>query len=171
MYRMNDKPAAIEKIQYYLRLVGNPNIFVAPTGIYDENTRLSVVDFQKREGLSQTGIVDLTTFNLLYKVFNKITERDRIRQGLDFLISFPLYPGESSSALQHINGIMRRLLDHYGQPHSLRDSNFYSKGTSDAVGILRKIYLLPLADLIDEELYGRMISDFNSIFDSSKKTI
>ena len=47
MYRIYDKPEAIKNVQQYLSVVGNPNIFVAKTGIYDENTRLSVINFQK----------------------------------------------------------------------------------------------------------------------------
>jgi hypothetical protein len=66
----------------------------------------------------------------------------------------------------HVNRTLTRLLDHYGYTHNLRESNFYSQNTADAVKILRRIYLLEDKNLIDEELYGRMINDHDSIFES-----
>ena len=42
MYRINDRSSAIKRVQEYLRSVGNKNIFVAPTGIYDENTKANL---------------------------------------------------------------------------------------------------------------------------------
>lgn len=163
MYRINDRPAAIERVQRYLRVAGNPDIFVAPTGVFDENTRLSVIDFQEKNSLEGSGVVDRTTFDLLFAAFTLLTERDRIREGLDSFIEFPLKPGQYAEPMIHINRTLARLLNHYGQPHTLRESNFYSKSTSEAVRLMRGIYLLEGEDLIDEHLYLRMITDHDSI--------
>ena len=167
MYRINDRPAAIESVQNYLRTVGNPDIFVAPTGIFDENTRLSVIDFQGRNGLTESGVVDRITFELLFAAFVALTERERIRNTVDSFISFPVLPGSFSDAMIHLNRMLLNLLNHYGVPHNLRYSNFYSENTSRAVKEARRIYLMDSEDLIDEELYARMVSDHNSIFDST----
>ena len=166
MYRINDRPAAIERVQNYLRVAGNPEIFVAPTGVYDENTRLSVIDFQEKNGLSTSGIVDRITFEILFSTFVALTERDRIAKAFGSFINFPIIPGSFSDAMIHINRILRSLLNHYGITHDLRESNFYSESTSQAVKEARRIYLLGTADLIDEELYDRMVRDHNSIFKS-----
>lgn len=166
MYRINDRSAAIESVQRYLRVAGNPDVFVAPTGVFDDNTKLSVIDFQQKNGLDADGVVDKNTFDLLFAAFTFLSERDRIREGLDSFILFPLLPGQHSDPMLHINRTLRRLLDYYGKHHSLRESNFYSGSTSDAVKQIRKIYLLGDKDLIDEELYNRMIKDHDSIADS-----
>ena len=166
MYRINDKSSAIESVQRYLRVVGNQDIFVAPTGVYDENTKLSVMDFQGKNGLSVDGIVDIITFDKLFYQYSLILERDNIREKFDSFIRFPLLPGQFSGAMIHINRTLSRLLDHYGETHNLRESNFYSPSTADAVKIIRRIYLLEDKNLIDEELYGRMINDHDSIFES-----
>ena len=166
MYRINDKSSAIESIQRYLRVVGNQDIFVAPIGVYDENTRLSVLDFQEKNGLTVSGTVDIFTFDKLFHQYLLISERNNIREKYDSFITFPLLPGQFVDAMIHINRTLSRLLDYYGETHNLRESNFYSQNTADAVKRLRRIYLLEDKNLIDEELYGIMINDHDSIFES-----
>lgn len=163
MYRIYDKPEAIKRVQRYLATASNPEIFVAPTGFFDENTALSVKDFQLMHNLEPTGAVDYTTFTLLYKEYLLITKTSEVRRITDAFITFPLLPGYLGGEMLHINRMMRATLDHYGITHSLRDSNFYSDETANAVKILRKIYLLEEGNIIDEEFYQRLIKDQDSI--------
>lgn len=171
MYRINDRSSAIKSVQRYLRVVGNPEIFVAPTGVFDDNTRLSVIDFQEKNNVEPSGIVDRITFDLLFLAFTLHNEKNRIREGYDSFISFPLIPGAFHPAMIHINRTLARLLNHYRKHHSLRESNFYSKSTSEAVKLMREIYLLGDVDMIDEELYGRMVTDHDSINDLDNNLI
>ena len=163
MYRIYDKGEAIRSVQTYLRLVGNPDIFVAPSGIFDENTRLSVIDFQREYGLTPSGIVDYETFVLLYDEYDAVTKRSEVRDMTDSFISFPILPRERRDAMLHINRSLGRIMDYYGFTHRLRDSNFYSSETSEAIMILRRVYIMGDVDLIDEEFYRRMIIDHDSI--------
>ena len=66
MYRIYDKAAAIREIQVYLREIADSDIFIAPSGIYDDNTRRAIIDFQSEKGLEITGEVDKATFDLLF---------------------------------------------------------------------------------------------------------
>lgn len=163
MYRIYDRPEAIRSVQRYLRLAGNPDIFVAPSGVFDENTRLSVIDFQSRNQLDPTGVVDYETFVILYEEYVFLNDKNTLNEKLDSFIDFPLLPGYIDDAMIHLNRSLRRILDHYGFTHRLRDSNFYSAETSRAVEILRSVYLLDPGDLIDEEFYIRMVKDHDSI--------
>lgn len=59
----------IEFLQYFLDILSvfyNNIPDIAYTGIFDEQTRLAVIEFQKMKGLSPTGIVDTETWNQLY---------------------------------------------------------------------------------------------------------
>lgn len=167
MYRINDRPAAIERVQNYLRVAGNPEIFVAPTGVYDENTRLSVIEFQREKGLVASGIVDRITFDTLFSAFVSINERDKIAKDFGSFLDFPIIPGSFSREMIHINRILRTLLDYYGVTHDLSDSSFYSKSTSRAVNEVRRIYLMGTADFIDEDLYLTMVRDHRSLFNNT----
>lgn len=164
MYRINDRSSAIERVQEYLSMVGNKSFFVVPTGVYDENTRLSVIEFQRENGINTDGIVDLITFNMLFDSYSYILQNKKTKEMVDSFISFPLSPGLFADEMIHINRMLIKLLDFYGHPHSLSESNYYSKSTSDAVISIRKIFFLGENDLIDEELYRRMIIDYDSIY-------
>ena len=163
MYRVYDKPEAIRSVQRYLRVVADPNIQVIPTGVYDENTRLSVLNFQSENQLNATGEVDYNTFEKLYSQYVLLTEKAKIDDMTDSFIGFPLLPGDMDDSLMHINRSMKRILDYYGFTNRLTDSNFYSLETAMAVDILRSVYLLDKYQMIDEIFYKRMIDDHNSI--------
>ncbi len=163
MYRINDKPEAIKRVQKYLATASDAEIFVAPTGVFDENTRLSVIYFQQSKNLEPTGIVDYLTFTLLYDEYSFITQNNEVRRITDSFIDFPLLPGYLGNEMSHINRTIRRVLDHYGITHSIRESNFYSNETAKGVKILREIYILDEGNMIDEEFYLRLIRDHDSI--------
>jgi hypothetical protein len=163
MNRVYDKTEAIRDVQTFLRVVGDPNIFVAPSGVFDDNTRLSVIEFQSRFSLEPTGVVDYESFNLLYREYVLATSNEQTREITDSFIDFPLSPGDFKKEMTHINRTLARLLDYYGHTHRLRSNNFYSNETSLAVKILRSVYMLGEDDYIDEEFYRRMIIDHDSI--------
>ncbi len=163
MYRIDDKPEAIRQVQTYLRVVGNPEIFIYPSGIYDENTRLSVIDFQTSRDITPSGDVDKTTFDLLFSEYVTANDKNELNRTLDSFISFPLLPGDSSDGMTHINKTLSRVLEHYGHTHSLRGGNFYSDETAEAVKIMRGIYMLEELEMIDEVFYLRLIADHDSI--------
>ena len=163
MYRNYDAKSAIREVQTYLALAGTPDIVVVPSGIFDENTRLSVKDFQRRESIDSTGVVDLETFDRLYNAYTVLEEKEKINSKTNSFISFPLKPNQSSKGMMHINSMLSRLLDYYGFTHNLRQSNFYSSETENAVAIMRNIYLLEEKNYIDEALYSRMLKDHDSI--------
>ncbi len=163
MYRIYDTPAAIREVQIYLGLAGNPDIIVVPSGVYDDNTRLSVTDFQRTEGLGETGVVNRETFDKLYEVYAVLRDIEELKSNTDSFITFPVLPSMSSNGMVHINGMLSRLLDYYGYTHNLRESRFYSSETDRATKTLRKIYRLEDGFGIDEILYIRMVKDHDSI--------
>ena len=168
MYHINDRSQAIKNVQKFLMLIGTPEIFVAQSGVFDENTRLSTINFQKENELEPTGIVDAATFDLLYKKYEKQIKIDELNKAFGAFITFPILPGYQSDALLHINRTMGRVLDYYGYTHRLRESNFYSGETAKAVSTLQKIYQLPALDGIDETFYMRLLTDHNSVYRNSQ---
>ena len=167
MYRIYDKPEAIKRVQQYLSLVGNPNIFVAKTGIYDENTRLSVIDFQTNNSLTQSGIVDKETFDSLYEKYVYNEKKENIKNSADSFISFPILPGSHANGMIHINQMLENILNYHAKTHRILPSTFYSSATSEGVRLIKQIFLMNDGDFIDEHLYFRMIEEHNSIGDIS----
>ena len=67
----------VRGLQYFLAVVGAYYESVQPiqiTGVYDDQTELSVKSFQRLFGLPQTGIVDERTWNALYRAYEGIVE-------------------------------------------------------------------------------------------------
>lgn len=162
MYRINDKAAAIRNIQRFLAKISSDRA-VVPSGVYDEDTRLAVIDFQKRMDIAPSGAVDRGTLDMLYAEYISKAKTETLARGVGSFISFPLREGNMDGAVIHLNKTLSDLLDHYGITHRLRSSSFYSSETAEAVRIMRKIYLLPEDTLVDEELYIRMIADHSSL--------
>ena len=163
MYRVYDKRALTEQIQRFLIGVEGNADAVAPTGMFDERTKKSVSNFQRKNQLEITGIVDEVTFELLYEQYLSEKLNKSIREKTSAFIIFPILPGSRSDGLIQIHRAMASLLDYYGQTHRIRESNYYNEETKKAINLLRKIYLLEEAEIIDEELYFRIMNDLNSI--------
>ena len=103
---------AITKLQTYLRaqsLIDKSFPYVPIDGIFDTQTKLALMEFQKRNNLAQTGVADRTTWELLYTQYLEILESTSLPQAI---IPFPSYPqnyairrGEKSflvAVLQHM---------------------------------------------------------------------
>ena len=164
MYRINDEQAAIREIQRYLVLIGTPEIPVVTTGIYDDNTRASVTDFQKKNGAVADGVVNRETFEMLYEAFLLQEKINEVNNSIGSFFDFPLKIGDMSEEMFGINTTLARLLDHYGYTHNLRSSRYFSRETARSVAEIRKIYKLTYGEEIDEILYYRMIRDHDSIY-------
>ena len=172
MYRIYNKSKAIRSIQKYLMAVGNPAFTVVPNGIYDENTRLSVIDFQNNMSIEPSGIVDYTTFTLLYNEYLLFCKIKKFRDKVGMMKNLPYLPGDINDEIRNFNLLAEKLLNYYGFTHRLRLGNYYSEETRRAVNILRAIYLLEPSAMIDEILLSRMLDDVASIerFDKIKNT-
>ena len=157
MYRIYDKAAAIREIQVYLREIADSDIFIAPSGIYDDNTRRAIIDFQSEKGLEITGEVDKATFDLLFSEHLIKKEKNEVPYSL------PMKKGDMNDLLVNINRMMKKVLDYYGFTNRLATSSFYSNETARAVDLLRRVYQLENREEIDEIFYKRLIMDLRSI--------
>lgn len=82
----------VRGLQYFLAVVGAYYASVQPiqiTGYYDAQTEASVKSFQRVFGLPQTGIVDETTWNDLFRAYQGIVESVPVNTDLTPV----LYPG------------------------------------------------------------------------------
>ena len=125
MYSIEDRQEAIRELQKYLKEAGDSAIPIVPTGVYDENTRVSVERFQEDRGLEKTGRANRETFELIYAVYLEIL-RKRLAQsiaGAD--VVFPLKRGNSTSELYRINNTLANIMKRYRIPHNIRRSEFF----------------------------------------------
>ena len=75
-WNRESSPIQIQILQYVLRELSTEYKFgdIQLSGIYDDVTRDAVIKFQQKNGLTQTGVVDRVTWNLLAEQYNKIAD-------------------------------------------------------------------------------------------------
>lgn len=165
MYKVYNKSDAVKQVQNYLAQVGNLDFFVAPTGIFDSNTRSAVKEFQSREGLNDTGVVDKTTFDLLYQksAFEQI--KYDVSKATKSFISFPIYYGDRADGMDRINHMIETVLRHHGKDHRVTKTAYFTKETLAGVNMLKEIFMLEGEESIDEIFYYRLVNEYTSIHD------
>ena len=75
---------------------------------------------------------------------------------------FPIFPNNRHCLMLEINSMMADLLDRYGHTHALRQSCYFSDESLKAARLLREIYMIKNADVIDERLYKMIKRDYLS---------
>ena len=153
MYKNYDKASAIRFVQIYLNKIGQNDIFVAPSGVFDETTRNAVAAFQATIEKPQTGIVDKETLEHLFENYAKVGQTN-----------FPItYKGEYSKRVLYINSILSDLNDHYGFNKYIVVNSLYSEQTHEILIDLSKTYMLDYDGYVYKQLYDRIILDHNSL--------
>ena len=109
MYRIENKQSAVKEIQKYLISV-NEGGEIAPTGVYDVDTRAAIEAFQQKMGVSVTGSVNYQTFTLLYKNYVQNSKKEQTNNNYPH-IDFPVRLGDFGENVLHINSLIFYLLE------------------------------------------------------------
>jgi len=158
-------------IQRYLRQLSytGENIPAPPIdGIYDTATAQAVRSFQAKEGVPQTGVVDRTTFDLL---FRRYEESLRERSAPVPLAAFPrlsadytLREGDESFLVRLIQYALGELELIYEGFESIPQSGIYDAATVEAVRGFQKRHSLPETGEVDRATWDALASVYNREF-------
>jgi peptidoglycan hydrolase-like protein with peptidoglycan-binding domain len=162
MYKSNDNNAAIREIKKYLYALNQstyPSIRrTTVDGVYDDETRGAVMDFQALMALEQTGIVDYETFTLLYSEYLIALESkkpDRITSGGEF----PLSIGDMNEDVRLLHIYINELSRVYSSLGDVGTSSYYSSDTADAILTLSRIYMMEETNSTDRAMMDRITYD------------
>ncbi len=169
MYQAYDTYSAITEVQEYLSVVTDEKIPIQKVGVYDENTRLAVMDFQRRSNIPQSGIVDKTTFDALYAEYEKEMLKSEVNKMSDS--TFPIQEGSSGEEVRSLNIKMKEILEYHGLTHNIRPSSYFSDESTKAAIELRGIFSLDEKEHIDEGLYYRIENEHKSLKIFSEENI
>ena len=167
MYELLDKPAAIREVQRFLHLISDSNDGKIPRisidGIYGEETKDAVMAFQSLNNINATGIVDLITFDALYREYKFISD-DKARD--DRIITdegFPIKLGSQSEDVLIINLMLSELGKTYTEIGYVEHSKYFSKNSQNATIELQKIFLYPQTGEIDAIFYERLGKELDAL--------
>lgn len=168
-YDFRNEPARIRVLQQMLRFIsrasGDETLNVAVDGRYDRGTENAVRAFQRKYGLSETGVVDLPTWEKIREIYaaygSGILDGDG--EGIyPFLRPrTEVRAGEKSTLvmiLQIILDSLRLFYDGYGE---IPLSGVYDKATEDAIRAFQRANLLDATGVTDRVTWNRLAEAYN----------
>lgn len=165
MYSIYDKPMAIREVQRYLLLISQEDgrITEVPVdGIYGEPTRIAVAEFQKNNGLKQTGTVDKETFDLLYLTYTEIRDERDASSYVTVIEAFPLRLGDNGVDVEQLNLMLRQLGEYYIDLKRPEAEAFFSPVTEAAVKEMQKKFLEKETGVVTKKLFRRLRNEISA---------
>ncbi|MBR5826129.1 MAG: peptidoglycan-binding protein [Clostridia bacterium] len=156
---MTEKQKAIYEAQGYLRNIsrafGEIPLLI-PDGIFGEETEKTVLAFQKKQGLEETGIINYETWTAI------VDENDRA-----FFISsdsllianeeFPLRRGMQSGTVAHLNTMLQRLGESYGNFSTIEVSDVFDAETERNVKQWQRVIRTEETGEVDKLTWERLV--------------
>ncbi|MGN0596749.1 MAG: peptidoglycan-binding protein [Ruminiclostridium sp.] len=165
MYTEQQKRDFIREIQTYLhyisRLEGSIPV-VIPDGIYGNETRAAVTDFQKLYGIKPTGEVDQGTWDRVVIVYRDLAE---IPRPVYFLPTrnYVIGKGDTGSLVYMVQLMLKELGDFYGNISSPRVSGVYDTDTENAVKDWQKSARLKQTGSTDMDTWNILADAFSRL--------
>lgn len=173
MYQQGDKRSAVREIQKYLYVLSDKKYETIPRipidGIFDEETKAAVIEYQKIKLLTESGVVDFETFTALYDDYISVVDNFYTN---DYIIgdsSFPLSENDQNEDVRALHLMINELRKSYPQIVNVGTGSYYSKRTADAVEALRELFVFPKSRKVDKELYRRLKTEINARNQTERK--
>ena len=169
MAEIQNTAQAIKNLQRYLRRLsfeeGGPER-VAIDGIFEDNTRNSLISFQKSAGLEPTGVADMETWDALFSEYSRLTERDYEEQ----LSLFPDTPidysfgyGDKFLLVKVLQLLMIELAIEYDAFEEIKDSGIFDADTEKAIRAFQRINLLDDTGRVDRRTWSRIVRAYENL--------
>ncbi len=173
MYFTGDEKAAVKEIQQYLLsyyyFIDSDIDRVAVDGIYGEETKNSVIKYQKIKGLQESGKVDLSTFNSLRNDYIIAEEKNKADKSILSKKTFPLKSGNIGKDVLILNLHLSELREKYNDIMRVKKDIFFSSETENAVRDMQRIFLIEENGIVDAVLFERLEREVEAIYLANEK--
>lgn len=153
----------ILELQKYLINLRNiyPSLLVIyPTGIYDNDTRNDVSEFQMIKGLPTTGVVDINTWNEI--IFENEQYLKKTQPPKSVMVSHAAFEdvkvGDTRDIVYAIKVMLSSMNKKYANYHELEISNLYDEKTKKAVELFQERSMLPVTGIVDVETWNTLVA-------------
>lgn len=174
MAREDTQEAAIRNTQRYLNQLSyfDADIpSVVPSGRYDNSTRQSLIAFQRKNGIPQSGYGDKQTLDMLYPQYKRSVSQNTPPKRLAVFPRFPkefsISEGDTGAVTLALNFILNELdaLIDIGTSESLDLGGGYSKRSADAVKNFQRLNLMEETGVVDIITWNLLAELFNRLFE------
>lgn len=133
---------------------------VIPDGIYNEQTKRAVEEFQKTKNMLPTGILDNETWNELVKEFERLSEEIRLLNpfGINYLSYIDIKPGENSKVLYVIQAMIKVISLSFDNIEPVEINGENSDKFVSEIKKLQKLSDMPQTGIIDVPTYNMIVN-------------
>ena len=171
MPKFETESQAIQNLQTYLRQLSyhDPTIKAPPIdGIFDTDTKKSLMDFQASKGLPQTGVADQALWELLYATYRSSIAENAPPARMEI---FPLLPldtqfklGDRGFVIAALQFMLRELERKYGFLISVSVTGEFDQITEAAVRNFQKQNALPPNGILNRITWNEITDQYNVLF-------
>lgn len=136
------------------------------TGVYDDETRQGVRDFQKKYDLPETGIVDHTTWQVLEAVAKAQREAALLARAIYLLPrseEYTISPGLQDDVVYVIQYLLNVLSQEYDEIGTIEYTGIYDEPTEEAIKIFQRKSLIEPDGIISPLTFNRLATEYERI--------
>lgn len=157
----------VRNLQYFLRTISyyyNTVPAVIPDGIFSEQTRESVMGFQKTFKIAVTGIVDFVTWNKIIAVFNEVYEyEEACSRPMAFLATdFSITLGDSPMCIYIIQSMLHFISTYFENFVEFNISGVHDEKSVELVKQLQKLFNIEQNGVIDKKTFDMISALYNN---------
>lgn len=159
---------AVRNLQRYLRQLAHTDsdISTVPVdGIFDSQTKKSLMEFQQKYGLEVTGVADRRTWDVLFEAYSDSIERYSPPEKVDL---FPRVPddyeldiGDNSFIVATVQYMLREISRDFGSGADLELNGVYDDKTAEAVKSFQLRHGFEPHGRTDKRTWDRLTSAHN----------
>jgi len=167
--RLNSRGSEVQEIQFYLQRISrfNPEVESPDLdGIFGRDTERAVISFQNAYGVTPTGIIDESDWNLLVNVYNGTL--DNVDEPQNTITPIP-YPnevigyGSSGEYVRYIQQLINAVNDIFVTIPELAVDGIFGRNTEGAVNRFAELFGFAQNGRIDESLWNKLNSIYTSV--------
>lgn len=164
----SDDNQNIFELQRYLRYISlyySEIPAVNPDGVYGKETNDAVRAFQKRFGLAESGTADVTTWDMIIRVYKELKRQNRMPQPVYiFPLGIPyLEEGDEIEEIYVLQLLLRRMGKIYNNIAFPDITGTFDSKTAQAVNDLKEISGLETDGRVTREIWN-ILADTYSAF-------
>lgn len=156
----------IQRILRDLNFFAMENGLIGIDGIYDNETREAVMQFQEKYGLQPTGVVDSATWALLHTVWELKQESEALARAVYILPRFEGYeilPFAKDNVLYIIQHMLEVISTDYEELEGIELNGIYDAKTQNAIKVFQRKNLLNDTGIIDATTFNRLADAYEQV--------
>lgn len=168
-----DEGIGVRELQFFLNFISlyNESVpYVTIDGIFGPSTRAAVEAFQSLYGLLVTGVVDIETWDYLYRAYRGILDSlgpDYFASSTEPYPGYPLRIGMQLPAVQKLQEYLSLIATVFTEIPAPTPSGIFDITTRDAVVDFQLRYGLPASGVVGSTTWNAITSLYRDIYDGN----